>query len=111
MEPTDPTIELLKEIRDEGRKTNERIDETNARLDALSTGTNSRLDETNSRLDALREELSRRIVESEIRTATAITDLAGTVREMTSFLKQTNDLRPRVEQCEDDIKSIKRQLG
>lgn len=111
MEPTDLTIELLKEIRDEGRKTNGRIDETNSRLD----GTNSRLEalatETNSRLDALREELSRRIVESEIRTATAITDLAGTVREMTSFLKQTNDLRPRVEQCEDDIKAIKRQLG
>ncbi|MBL8920064.1 MAG: hypothetical protein JNJ54_14460 [Myxococcaceae bacterium] len=100
MEPTDLSIEILKGIREEGRRTNERLDETN-----------SRLDETNSRLDALRDELSRRIVESEIRTATAITELAGTVREMTSFLKQTNDLRPRVEQCEDDIKTIKRQLG
>jgi archaellum component FlaC len=93
MEPTDLSIEILKGIREEGRRTNER------------------LDETNSRLDALRDELSRRIVESEIRTATALTELAGTVREMTSFLKQTNDLRPRLEQCEDDIKSIKRKLG
>lgn len=100
MEPTDLSIEILKGIREEGRRTNERLDETN-----------SRLDETNSRLDALRDELSRRIVESEVRTATAITELAGTVREMTSFLKQTNDLRPRVEQCEDDIRTIKRKLG
>lgn len=93
LEPTDITIEILKGIRDEGRKTNERVD-------SLA-----------EHVDQMREELSRRIVESEIRTATAIADLAGNVRELTSFLRQTNDLRPRVEQCEDDIKSIKRQLG
>lgn len=75
MEPTDLTIEILKGIRDEGRKTNERVDETNKRLD-----------ETNVRLDSMREELSRRIVESEIRTATAITALSGEVRELTSFV-------------------------
>jgi len=45
MEPTDLTIELLKDIRDEGRRTNERIDQTNEKL-----------------------------VDSEIRTSTAITD-------------------------------------
>lgn len=100
MEPTDLTIELLKGIRDEARLTNEGVTETNVRLD-----------ETNSRLDSLRDELSRRIVESEVRTATAITELAGTVREMTSFLRQTNDLRPRVERCEDDIETLKRRLG
>lgn len=111
MEPTDLTIELLKGIRDEGRKTNERIDGTNARLDALSETLSGRVDSLTERVDQMREELSRRIVESEIRTATAIADLAGNVRELTSFLKQTNDLRPRVEQCEDDIKTIKRQLG
>lgn len=93
MKPINLTTEILKGIRDEGRKTNERIDQTN------------------SRLDQMREELSRRIVESEIRTSTAIADLAGNVRELVSYLKQTNDLRPRVEQCEDDIKTIKRQLA
>ncbi|MER2563805.1 MAG: hypothetical protein ABTQ32_23950 [Myxococcaceae bacterium] len=107
MEPTDITIEILKGIRDEGRKTNERIDDTNSRLDGLS----GRVDSLAEHVDQLGEELSRRIVESEIRTAKAIADLADNVRELTSFLKQTNDLRPRVEQCEDDIKSIKRQLG
>ena len=100
MAPTDLTIEILKGIRDEGRKTNERIDQTNERLESLST-----------HVDQMRDELSRRIVDSEIRTSTAIADLAGTVRELTSFLRQTGDLRPRLEQCEDDIKAIKHQLG
>lgn len=83
MNPTDLTIEILKGILDEGRKTNERLDDTNSRLDGLS----GRVDSLAERLDEMREELSRRIVESEIRTATAIADLAGNVRELTSFLK------------------------
>ncbi len=93
MEPNDLTIELLKSIHSELRKTNERVESIAERLDQM------------------RDELSLRIVESETRTATAIADLAGNVRELTPFLRQTNDLRPRVEQCEDDIKRIKRQLG
>jgi len=58
----------------------------------------------------MREELSRRIVESEIRTSTAIADLAGSVREMTDVLRATHDLRPRVERCERDIVDLKRRL-
>jgi uncharacterized protein Yka (UPF0111/DUF47 family) len=111
MDTNDLTIEILKGIRDEGRKTNERIDETNERLGAL----NQRLDVTNVRVEEgltnLREELSRRIVESEIRTATALTALAGDVRELTAFLRETQDLRPRVAQCEKDIDALKRRLG
>jgi hypothetical protein len=63
---TEVTIEILKSIRDE-------VKETNARLD-----------QTNTRLESMRDELSRRIVESELRTATAITELAGTIRELKS---------------------------
>lgn len=112
MESTDITIELLKSIHSERRKTNERIEGTNSRLDALAETLSGRVDSIAERLDQMGDELSLRIVESETRTATAtIADLAGNVRELTSFLRQTNDLRPRVEQCEDDIKSIKRQLG
>ncbi|MDP3234140.1 MAG: hypothetical protein Q8N26_15265 [Myxococcales bacterium] len=107
MKPINLTTELLKGIRDEGRKTNERIEQTNERIEQ----TNSNLESLSDHVDQMRDELSRRIVESEIRTSTAITDLAGNVRDLVSILKQTNDLRPRVEQCEDDIKSIKRQLG
>ncbi|MBI4816506.1 MAG: hypothetical protein HY791_09610 [Deltaproteobacteria bacterium] len=93
MEPTDLTMEILRQIRAEIRATS---DELRAEVRV----TNQRLDQTNERLDAMREELSRRIVESEIRTATAITTLAGTVQEMTSFLRKTTELTPRVERCE-----------
>jgi uncharacterized protein Yka (UPF0111/DUF47 family) len=93
MDPTDLTLEVLNGIRQELRETR----------DALG----SRLDGTNERL----EDVSRRVVESEIRTSTAIADLAGTVREMTSVLRAANDLRPRVERCEHDIADIKRRVG
>jgi uncharacterized protein Yka (UPF0111/DUF47 family) len=86
MEPTDLTLEVLNGIRQELRDTREAL---------------------GSRL----EEVSRRVVESEVRTSTAIADLAGTVREMTSVLRAANDLRPRVERCEHDIADIKRRVG
>jgi len=110
MEPENLTLAVLKEIRDEGKKTNVRLDETNARLDQLRGETGARINETNVRLDQLRDELARRIVESEMRTATAITALAGNVGELVTFLKADRDLRPRVEQCEKDIASLKTRL-
>jgi hypothetical protein len=67
--------------------------------------------ETNERLDDLRSELSRRIVESEVRTSTAITDLAGTVRDLTGVLRAQADLRPRVEKCERDIDDLRRRVN
>ncbi len=109
-EPVNLSVRILREIRDEIRRTNERLDATNERLDA----TNGRLDATNAslsvRIDAMHEGLSRRIVESELRTATAIADLAGTVREMTAVLREQHDLRPRVERCEREIAELKGRL-
>lgn len=86
MKPVNGTLKVLTEIREEIRGTNERV-------------------------DALRNELSQRIVDSEVRTSTAIAELAGTVREMTSVLRVANDLRPRLERCEHDIEDIKRRVG
>lgn len=97
--PVDLTLEVLKSIRDEVKKTNTRLDATNTRLDALSDD-----------VKELRDELGRRIVESELCTATAITELAGTVRELTTILRAQGELRPRVEKCEQEIAEIKRQL-
>jgi uncharacterized protein Yka (UPF0111/DUF47 family) len=91
--PEDLTVHILREIRDEIRQTNQR------------------LDQTNQRLDQTREELGRRITESELRTATAITDLAGAVRDVRQLLQDRLDLRDRVERCEQDIDQIKRRLG
>jgi predicted nucleic acid-binding Zn-ribbon protein len=107
MDPSDLTIEILKDIRDEVRQTNLRIDETNIRLDK----TNIRLDKTNEGVEAGLADVAHRIVESEIRTSTAIADLAGTVREMTSVLRAQHDLRPRVERCERDIAALQRRAG
>jgi hypothetical protein len=86
MEPTDLTIEILKDIR--------------AGIDSLREDTNARLDL-----------MSRRIVESEVRTSTAIVDLAGTVREMTTVLRAQSDLRPRVERCERDIEELRQRTA
>lgn len=62
------------------------------------------------RIDNLREELSRQIVESELCRATAITELAGGVREVAQILRAQHDLRPSVERCEAEIAEIKKQL-
>jgi chromosome segregation ATPase len=104
MESTDLTIEVLRGIRQE-------VHELGPQLGSRIDATNERLDATNERLEAMSTELSRRIVESEIRTSTAIADLAGTVREMTSVLRASHDLRPRVERCEQDIAEMKRRIG
>ena len=92
VKPRDVTVALLKDIRSELRTLNGRVDQTNTRIDTL------------------RDELSHRIVESEVRTATALTDLAGTVRELTTHLRAQSDLRPRVERCEEDIAELKRRM-
>jgi ABC-type transporter Mla subunit MlaD len=121
MNPTDVAIEILKSIRDDVHVLAERQGETNARLDE----TNVSLAETNARLDQTRNEiraglaqtnarldtLSRRVVESEVRTATAITDLHGTVRDMVDVLRIQHDLRPRLDHAERDITEIKNRLG
>jgi predicted nucleic acid-binding Zn-ribbon protein len=90
----------IKDLRGEVVRTNERLDSTNARLDA-----------TNERLEGGLDSLARRIVESEMRTATAITELSGDVRELTTFLRGQADLRPRVDRCEREIDEIKRTIA
>ena len=89
MDPTDPTLAVLREIRDEGKRTNERLDQTNERLD----------------------QLTRRVVDSEVRTATALTALAGSVNDLNSMLREDRDLRNRVERCEHDIAELKSRLA
>ena len=45
-----------------------------------------------------------------MRPATAITDLSGTVRELTGMLRSQHDMRPRVERCERDIADLRNKL-
>lgn len=113
MATVDVTVKILTAIRDEIRKTNgeirktnEEIRKTNLQVAQLS----AEVVKTNSRLDEMREELSRRIVESEVRTATAIDEVAGSISDLTALLRSQHDLRPRVNQCEQDIAQIKSRL-
>ncbi len=80
--PADLTTRVLIEIRNENRKTNARL-----------------------------EHLEKRIVESELRTATALAELAGSVREMTRTLRASSELRPRLEKCEREIAALKRKVS
>jgi methyl-accepting chemotaxis protein len=113
MDPADHTLRVLTEIRDAVRSTNDRVDQTNARLDQTNARleqTNARLDETNERLEGLGHTLSSRIAESEMRTATALTDLAGGLQKVTATLHDALDLRPRVERCERDITELQHKV-
>jgi hypothetical protein len=93
--PTDMTLALLREIRAEVRKTNERLDGTNTRLDHLDQRVEGGFARVDTELAAvrteiadLRDEVIQRITASEVRTATAITDLAGTVGELTAAMRR-----------------------
>lgn len=83
MEPTDLTIEILENIRDEVRLTR--------------TDLSTRIDATRVRLETLRED--------------SVTELAGAVSQMTGILRASHDLRPRVERCELDIAELKKRIG
>ena len=96
MEPTDLTIEILKGIREEARKTNERLQETNERLDR-----------TNERID----ELAVRQRETEIHLATELVGVAGAVREVRDLLREDRVLRDRVDDHERRIAAIERRPG
>jgi hypothetical protein len=107
MESTDLTIEILKGIRDEVRKTNERLNETNERLD-----------DTNARLDQLRgdvvehiERVERRQTELEIRLATELVGVAGAVHEVRDLLREDRALRQRVDDHERRIAAIEARTG
>jgi chromosome segregation ATPase len=107
MEPKDLTLEVLRDIREELRETRTELLETRTEMKMEIRGLKEEIRQTNVRVDTL----SDRVVESELRVATAVTDLHGTVRELTDLLRSQHDLRPRVDRCERDIFEIQRRLS
>jgi len=89
---TDLTTSILREIRDGIHATNAPLDQTNARMEQGF------------------DQPSRRLVESEMRTSTAIVELAGSFRDVTDLLRSQHDLRPRVEKCEAEISELNKRL-
>ena len=96
MKPTDLTIEILKEIRDEVRGTNTRLDDTNMRLDE----TNTRLDATAAKLSQRIDETNAHLVRVETRIATELIAVASAVAEVRDELRADRALRARVEGLE-----------
>jgi hypothetical protein len=114
MEPTDLTIEILKDIRDGTRRTNEQLDELRAEVRSGFKGsrdeahrTNERLDQTNERLDDMRD----RQTATEVRLATELVGVAGAVREVRDLLREDRALRVRVDDHERRISEMERRTG
>src|SRR5260370_6069143 len=93
MQPSDLTVEILRGIRDEVRglrvDVNERVDATNARLDALREDTNVRF-----------ERLERRQTETEVRLASEIVAVAGAVREGRGLFRENRVADHRIDDHE-----------
>ena len=114
MNPTDLTLEVLKSIRDEVR-------ETRTELSAQVRDMRTELGDVRTELGGLRGEVreirtdlgavARRVAESEMRTATAITELHGTVHDLVDVLRAQHDVRPRLDKAEHEISEIKHRLG
>ncbi|HEY3820693.1 MAG TPA: hypothetical protein VGL81_26185 [Polyangiaceae bacterium] len=88
MDRTDLTIQILKDIREAARQTNDRIEKTNDKLDALWT----------------------RQTETEVRLATEIVTLVGAVREVRDLLRDDFALRDRVDDHERRLSAVERRV-
>jgi len=100
MEPTDLTIEILKGIREETHKTNERLDTTNDRLDELRTDLVDRI-----------ERVERRQAETEMRLASELVAVGGAVREVRDLLRVDHALRDRVDDHERRLSAVEGRTG
>jgi chromosome segregation ATPase len=94
----DITTQVLIEIRDEVRRTNQRLDATVERADA----TNERLDGISNRFDRL----ERRQVEAEVRISTELVAVAGAVREMRDAFLEDRRLAAQVSDHERRIQAL-----
>jgi uncharacterized protein YlxW (UPF0749 family) len=73
----DPQLAVLRAIFEEMKLLNARVERTNERLDAVRTDVTDELDH-----------LRRRVVESEVRLATATTQLSGDVQTLSGLIRE-----------------------
>jgi hypothetical protein len=111
MEPTDLTIEILKGIREETHKTNERLDTTNDRLDELRVDLRSGLDDLRTDVVDRIERVERRQTETEMRLASELVAVGGAVREVRDLLREDRALRDRVDDHERRLSAVERRTG
>jgi chromosome segregation ATPase len=113
----DVTVKILIEIRDEIRKTNERLDHTNSRLEVTNQRLDNGLAAVRAEIGDLRHEVRaeladvrREMLASEMRAATRVAEQTAATRNLYDLLQDRFELRDRVERCEQDIAAIKQRL-
>jgi chromosome segregation ATPase len=107
---SDLAVEILKQIRDERRGTNGRLDGVQTRLDE----TNSRLERVEGRVERVEtrlEQLERRQTETEIRLATELVAVVGAVRELREALLEDRKLRETIANHETRLAALERKTG
>jgi len=87
--PLDLTTQVLIEIRDEVRRTNDRLDQTNERL----------------------SQIDHRQAETEIRLATELVAVARAVGEVRDLLREERILAPRVDDHEKRLAALEQTVG
>ena len=90
---SDLTIEVLKEIRDEIRSTNVRLDQTRTEL--------------SGRMD----QLQRRQTETEVRLATELVAVVGAVNSLREAILEDRRVRQTVDDHETRIRTLERRVG
>jgi methyl-accepting chemotaxis protein len=138
MEPSDLTVTILREIRDEVRSTNGRLDHLTGRVDQMSGRTDlmsgrivqvtDRVDQMSGRMDQMTgrmdqmvdrmdhmtgrlDRVERRQVESEIRLATELIAVTAAVHEVRDELRHDRAWRARVDDHERRLLAIERPAG
>jgi predicted nucleic acid-binding Zn-ribbon protein len=106
MEPVDLTLRILNEVRNDVRALKEQLDGHDARFDAIDRELAGRFDTLDRRFDAV----DRRQTEADVRTATALAEVAGTLRDLHAMVRDRLELRDRVDRCERDIADLQHRV-
>jgi hypothetical protein len=111
MDPNELTIEILRGIRDETRKTNERVDVLGSEVQSLRGEVKESLRELRTDLVDRIERVEQRETETELRLATELIGVAGAVREVRDLLREDRATRVRLEDHERRIAAIEAARG
>ena len=98
-----PTLHVLREIRDELKGTNQRLDRVEARV----AGVEERVGGVEGSIGSL----ERRHAETEVRLATELVAVARAVTEVRDLLRDRLDDRDRVDDHEQRLRAIEQRLG
>jgi predicted phage gp36 major capsid-like protein len=101
---SDLTVEILKDIRDGVRQTNQKLEETKRELRDEIRATNERLDTTNERLDRL----ERTQIDTELRVSTEITAVVGAINQLRDGLFEDRKLPSAVRDHEARIRKLEK---